>query len=171
MIFSIKGNDHETNYNAAYSLPVSLARSWIPSFFLSNQKMYRDIKKVSAMVTFQGDLETHNTKHESRERSLIMSLASMESPWRLKFMRTYRQNTIDAFSSREFLLNDALPTLKHSVALEYEVFNVNQLLRLTTELALPLSGQNRSANFLKCELRHQQRWQLVADKINFICDI
>ena len=67
-----------------------------------------------------------------------MSLASHETPWRLKLMRTYRKNTIDAFSSHKFMVNDALPSLKHALALEYENFSFNRLSRISTELAFPL---------------------------------
>ena len=71
-------------------------------------------------------------------------------------MRTLRKNTIDAFSSRQFMLNDALPSVKHAMAIEYEQFSYDRLTRLSAELALPFSTQanGRSANYIKFEAKH-----------------
>lgn len=73
------------------------------------------------------------------------------------------------------MLGDALPSVKHSLALEYDLFSFGKLTRLSGEVAVPMmtgSGgdTSRIANFLKLEVRHQQRWNLVADKINAVCD-
>ena len=56
------------------------------------------------------------------------------------------------------------------MALEYRVFTMEQLTNFTAELAVPIGNHNRSANHLKFDMRHQQRWTLIPDKVNFVCD-
>ena len=54
------------------------------------------------------------------------------------------------------MLNDALPSVKHAMAIEYEQFSYDRLTRLSAELALPFSTQanGRSANYIKFEAKH-----------------
>ena len=150
----MQGNDHEKNFNASYTVPFFINRAILPSFFKEEVEGFNAKQGVPAMLSLQADLETQNTKHESREKSYILNFGLINSPWNVKLMRTFRMNKIDAFSSRDFLVNDALPSLKHSVALDYQLFGMDYLTRFSTELAIPVSNQNRSANFIKFDLRH-----------------
>ena len=58
---------------------------------------------------------------------------------------------IDAHASKQFLMHDALPSLKHSASLEYFELKGDHQSRMTAELALPLMGHVRSPSFLKLE--------------------
>lgn len=42
--------------------------------------------------------------------------------------------------------------------------------RFSTELALPLVD-DRSPSFLKFDAKHQRRWEVIADKLNFVVDL
>ena len=42
--------------------------------------------------------------------------------------------------------------------------------KFNTELALPLVD-DRSPSFLKFDAKHQQKWEIIADKLNFVVDL
>jgi hypothetical protein len=68
----------------------------------------------------QVTLEIDNKKYkfESREAVALWEILS-DSPWRLKFENSIRQNSFNSFNSWKFLKEEAMPTKKSSVALEY----------------------------------------------------
>ena len=64
-----------------------------------------------------------------------------------------------------------MPSLKHAMAIEYSRFMQDSLTSFSVECALPLTSESRDTNYIKFEAKQQKRWPLVADKVNFICDI
>ena len=58
-IFSVKGNDHEKNFNASYSLPVFVPKTYFPSFLFShsNYALGQFTKNFPAVLSFSADLE------------------------------------------------------------------------------------------------------------------
>ena len=99
-------------------------------------------------------MDVRKTKHEFHEKSWITELAFIDTPWRVKFEQSYRRNMIDSYASKEFLIHDSLPSLKHSISLEYFELKGDHQSRMTAELAFPLMGHSRSPNFLKLEAQH-----------------
>ena len=46
----------------------------------------------------------------------------------------------------------------------------NYMTKFNTELALPLVD-DRSPSFLKFDAKHQQKWEIIAEKLNFVVDL
>jgi hypothetical protein len=46
----------------------------------------------------------------------------------------------------------------------------NYITKLSTELAVPLVD-DRSPSFLKFDAKHQRKWEIIADKLNFVVDL
>lgn len=65
------------------------------------------------------EVDTKKTKYESSEEILSWELSSEKSPWRLRLERASRQNSFSAFNSIRFLKEEAMPTIKHSITLDY----------------------------------------------------
>lgn len=174
-VFNVKGNDHETGFNASYTLPVRLPSWCVPSFLLfPNASVYLGhAGPIPAVLGFSRDIETNFSKYASVQKSLILHLSSIYSPWRIKLLREHRQNKFDSFQSKRFLMSDALPSYKHALVLEYEKISGEQLTRLSTEIALPVGDQacSRSASFVKVEARHTKQWRLIDGKVNLVCDL
>ena len=109
-------------------------------------------------------------KYDSREHSHFVQFASPETPWSLKFESNLRKNKVDKDSSRFFLANEALTSVKHSASMAYFKMKETSMTSVSMELALPFSD-SRCASFLKLETKHQQKWPLVRDKLNLVLDL
>lgn len=105
-------------------------------------------------ASYSLEIDTKQTKYESREQAHIVEFASHNSPWSLKVGSVLRKNRIDRDASRYFLLNESLPSAKYSATLGYLKLAENMMTRINTELALPLID-DRCASFVKIEAKHQ----------------
>jgi len=54
-----------------------------------------------------------------------------------------------------------MPSIKHSVGLEYTTGSRFSFTRLAAELALPVSSIERSPSFVKIEAKHQQAFPII----------
>jgi hypothetical protein len=94
------------------------------------------LNKVDA--TYSYEIDTKQSKYESKEHSHSVTLTSPDSPWSLKFESTLRKNKVDKDASRYFLQHESLPSSKQSMALSYFAIRDMTMTRVSAELALPL---------------------------------
>jgi hypothetical protein len=65
-------------------------------------------------------MDTKQSKYSSRESSYYLEVSPEDSLWNLRFQNTLRRNSVDANASRTFLANEIMPSVKQSVALEWQ---------------------------------------------------
>ena len=133
------GSSHQRSFSLQHSIPLFFSQKLIPTSLL-NMKPPSSYVKIPATLSLRTELETTQTKHSSREQSFSLALNSQASPWSLRYVHAYRRNTLDAFSSHKFLEHDALPSMKHALALDYNIFADGVLSRMSFELASPMLG-------------------------------
>ena len=68
----------------------------------------------------------------------MMTFGPLDSHWSVTFENTLRKNIIEKYSSREFIKNETMHTVKQSVALQHAVMNENTYKVFKLEVALPL---------------------------------
>lgn len=154
----------EKAYSFTFMQPFST--SFLPDVLLHEAAILPT--KLEASYSFE--IDTKQTKYESREQSHSLLLSSPDSPWSLRFEGVVRKNKIDRDASKYFLLNESLPSAKFSTTIGFTRLAENMMTRVNTELALPLIA-DRCASFLKVEAKHQQKWTLIKDKLNFVIDL
>ena len=147
-------------YSFTYMNPFQLKSSFLPNAILTEDARIAQNEETPCEVSYTYEIDTKSSKFESREHSHILELSSQNSPWGLKFENTIRKNLIDQDASKNFLLYESLPSLKYSTSLSFMEMTHNSMTRGSLELALPLID-DRSPSFLKLELKHQQRWNLI----------
>lgn len=68
------------------------------------------------------------------------------------------------------MLYESLPSVKYSSTLSFLKMTQNYFTKFSTELAVPLVD-DRSPSFFKFEAKHQRKWEIIADKLNFVVDL
>ena len=95
--------------------PHKVSMSKLPSFFL-----FPGTSELTRLETsYSYDIKTVRNKFESQEQSHVFKLASPESPWNFSLERNLRINNIDKDASRQFLRDEALPSMKYSARIAY----------------------------------------------------
>ena len=143
----------EKIYSLTFMQPFSVA---LPKLLLHETAL--NSSNLEAAYSFE--IDTKQTKYESREHSHSLLLSSPDSPWSLKLEGVVRKNRIDRDASRYFLLHESLPSAKISATVGFTKLAENTMTRVNTELAIPLID-DRCASFVKVEAKHQHRWTLI----------
>ena len=136
-------------YNFTLMQPFTLHARHLPRAVLNDDTGV--LTQLQAAYSFE--IDTKQTKFESREQSHSFELSCPDSPWRLKLEKNLRKNKIDKEASRYFLLHESLPSAKYSATLSFFKIAEKSMTRLSSELALPLIN-DRCASFLKFEAKH-----------------
>jgi len=65
------------------------------------------------------EVDNKHLKYLSRERSLIFRATPDNMPVSFKLESTFRKNLVDQYASREFILNDSLPSIKNAIGIDW----------------------------------------------------
>ena len=84
-------------YDCSYLLPFLMTVK-LPALFRATPLTFIDQNPCNLALMYQYD--TSSKKHASYEKSFIAEVDFVETPWRLKFEQSLRNNAIDAFASK-----------------------------------------------------------------------
>jgi hypothetical protein len=77
------------------------------------------IEKRDWEINYGFEYDHKESKFLSREKSHTLSIGPADSKWSVKFEHAARKNIIEKYSSREFIKNESLNTVKQSIGLQY----------------------------------------------------
>ena len=106
--------------------------------FISHKQILKFFNK-EWIIDYTFEYDHKESKFLSRERSNVLSIGPSNSYWSVKFENTMRKNIIEKYSSRDFIRNESMHSLKQSVALQYAVMNETKYHTFATEFAYPFS--------------------------------
>lgn len=118
----------------------------------SSRSKYQQYDEQIAEISYEYDHDFKYSKFQSRERSHSFNFAipTMFPNWALKLDSSQRKNAIEEFSSRYYISNETLKTVKNSVSLIYSNFKDDRFINCITELALPIGFNSiNTVSFLK----------------------
>lgn len=65
------------------------------------------------------EIDNKHLKFITRERSLVFRFSPHNALWNLRLESVFRKNLVDQYSSRKYILNDSLPSVKNSIGIDF----------------------------------------------------
>ena len=88
-------------------------------FTVPNLKLTKFFQNKQFLTSTSYEIDNKHLKYLSREHSFVFRAQQEQSPWSFQAESVLRKNLIDQYASRELIYSDNLPSVKHSVSLNY----------------------------------------------------